>query len=574
MVEKVQNLSKRWLRDAWSAIPRAEPHAEPHAERHEMSASSAGDDDEHARFLPDDDDHDSAGGQGRGHRSFSTTFSHGAAVSSTLKRRVLLMSILFLFIVEFSLFVMEAPLQQIMEKFICHSKTMSKSAKRAPMDMGMGDMDGMEGIDPKCKQPDVQQTLAMARSWMMSVSMLVPLLVQIPYGIVADNYGRRIVLFLGLLGVTASTAWNMLILSDPERFSIWFLLLGYIATLIGGGTSVINAMVWTLLTDVIPPEQRSTIFYQLHAMMFVMSIISRPISAYLMSVDPWFPMWIGIAALALGTASSLAIPETLHAVAVMKGTDDENENDDSDDEENAMYRAPFKTTRSTVHVSFGTLKARMAEIWHLIFHSKHLMFLVAALAACAPITIAFEMNILQYMTARFNWTWSKATYISTISKVTSVVNLVIIVPLISRFVSKRKDWSNPLLRDLKLSYVSLGFLLAGSLVIVLTSAAWLLITALVLVSLGYGFWPQQRVLLASTVEPAQLATLNTLIGTAETLSNLIGTPLLGWLLSKGIASGGFWMGLPFVFTTFCTIGAALLLYFTNYPRHFIRDEAL
>lgn len=309
-------------------------------------------------------------------------------------------------------------------------------------------------------------------------------------------------------------------------------------------------------------------------MMFVMSIISRPISAYLMSVDPWFPMWIGIAALALGTASSLAIPETLHAVAVMKGTDDENENDDSDDEENAMYRAPFKTTRSTVHVSFGTLKARMAEIWHLIFHSKHLMFLVAALAACAPITIAFEMNILQYMTARFNWTWSKATYISTISKVTSVVNLVIIVPLISRFVSKRKDWSNPLLRDLKLSYVSLGFLLAGSLVIVLTSAAWLLITALVLVSLGYGFWPQQRVLLASTVEPAQLATLNTLIGTAETLSNLIGTPLLGWLLSKGIASGGFWMGLPFVFTTFCTIGAALLLYFTNYPRHFIRDEAL
>ncbi|GAB0138226.1 hypothetical protein EsDP_00006465 [Epichloe bromicola] len=539
-----------------------------------MSASLAGDDDEHARFLPDDDDEDSAGGQGRGRRSFSTTFSNGAAVSSTLKRRVLLMSILFLFIVEFSLFVMEAPLQQIMENFICHGKTMSKSAKRAQMDMDMGDMDGMKGMDPRCKEPDVQQTLAMARSWMMSVSMLVPLLVQIPYGIVADNYGRRIVLFLGLLGVTASTAWNMLILSEPERFSIWFLLLGYIATLIGGGTSVITAMVWTLLTDVIPPEQRSTIFYQLHAMMFVMSIISRPISAYLMSVDPWFPMWIGIAALALGTASSLAIPETLHAVAVMKSTEPENENDDSDNEENGMYRPPFNTMRSTVQVSFGTLKARMAEIWHLIFHSKHLMFLVAALAACAPITIAFEMNILQYMTARFNWTWSKATYISTISKVTSVVNLVVIVPLISRFVSKRKGWSNPLLRDLKLSYVSLGFLLAGSLVIVLTSASWLLITALVLVSLGYGFWSQQRVLLASTVEPAQLATLNTLIGTAETLSNLIGTPLLGWLLSKGIALGGFWMGLPFVFTTFCTIGAAFLLYSTKYPRHFIRDEAL
>lgn len=463
MVEKMKNLFKRWLRDASSAIPRAEPHAEGH----EMSASLAGDDDEHARFLPNDDEDDSAGGQGRGHGSFSTTFSNGAGVSSTLKRRVLLMSILFLFIVEFSLFVMEAPLQQIMENFICHSKTMSKNAKREPMDvMGMGDMDGMEGMDPRCKEPDVQQTLAMARSWMMSVSMLVresslslllsactplltrvlaALLVQIPYGIVADNYGRRIVLFLGLLGVTASTAWNMLIctvldpvcfsknrqliipvVSDPERFSIWFLLLGYAATLIGGGTSVITAMVWTLLTDVIPPEQRSTIFYQLHAMMFVMSIISRPISAYLMGVDPWFPMWIGIAALALGTASSLFIPETLHAVAVMKGTERENENNESDDEENGMFRPPFNTMRSTVRVSFGTLKARMAEIWHLVFHSKHLMFLVAALAACAPITIAFEMNVLQYMTARFNWTWSKVC-LSQSSQIPCASELILVV---------------------------------------------------------------------------------------------------------------------------------------------------
>lgn len=156
---------------------------------------------------------------------------------------------------------------------------------------------------------------------------------------------------------------------------------------------------------------------------------------------------------------------------------------------------------------------------------------------------------------------------------TSVVNLIVILPLASWFVSKRKGWRNPLLRDVRFSYVSLGFLLAGNLVVGLASAAQLLITSLILVSLGYGFWPQQRVLLAATVEPAQLATLNTLLGTVETLSNLVGTPLLGWLLAKGIALGGFWMGLPFVLTTACTVGAAWLLYLTNYPRHFVKDEA-
>lgn len=39
--------------------------------------------------------------------------------------------------------------------------------------------------------------------------MIIALLVQIPFGIIADKYGRRIVIFLSLFGVLLKTLWTV-----------------------------------------------------------------------------------------------------------------------------------------------------------------------------------------------------------------------------------------------------------------------------------------------------------------------------------------------------------------------------
>ena len=77
------------------------------------------------------------------------------------QRYVILMCVQFLFIVEFSQFIMEPPLQAIMEDFVCHERY---------LDHAVG---ALQAQDPRCKEPDVQGTLAMTRSWMMWVGMLV-----------------------------------------------------------------------------------------------------------------------------------------------------------------------------------------------------------------------------------------------------------------------------------------------------------------------------------------------------------------------------------------------------------------
>jgi hypothetical protein len=81
--------------------------------------------------------------------------------SKPTQRYVILMCAQFLFMVEVSQFIMEPPLQEIMEDFICHARY---------ADHAMGKL---QVQDPRCKEPGVQGDLAMTRSWMAFVGMLV-----------------------------------------------------------------------------------------------------------------------------------------------------------------------------------------------------------------------------------------------------------------------------------------------------------------------------------------------------------------------------------------------------------------
>ncbi|KAH7166369.1 major facilitator superfamily domain-containing protein [Dactylonectria macrodidyma] len=492
---------------------------------------------EGARFLPMDIDDEGAAAAPN-------------EVPKSTQRYVILMCVQFLFIVEFSMFIMEPPLQQIMEDFVCHARY----------------SDHRTGVtqtpDERCKDADVQGTLAMARSWMMWVGMLVPLLVQIPYGIVADRYGRRPVLFLGLFGLVLGTAWYMIVLYHPDAFSIWHLLLGSIPTLIGGGGSVVTAMVWTILSDSIPAARRTSLFYQLHAMMLILSAAFRPVAAWLLSIDPWLPMWIGLAALVVSMFSTLLIPETLH---LHKLADEERRRMDRVNGHLADDGELLKAKQSVIQTAWSTTRKDFSRIWHFMANSKHIILLIVAYGLCYPINIAFEMNMLQYVTKRFNWDWSTATYFTTISKVTSVIVLLVLLPLLSIFITKRYQLEI-LTRDLYLSRGSILFITAGNMFTAVAAAPWMLVISLIVLSLGNGFQPQLRALLAGIVEPHTLATLNTTIATCETLIGLVTVPALGWLLSKGIDLGGVLMGLPFAMTSVFAVLASVAMFTFKLPR--------
>lgn len=85
--------------------------------------------------------------------------SPGDTPDQSFRRRVLVMCVVFIIIVEVSQYIMEPPLQKIMEDIICRNYHPDHMLRMPTIQ------------DERCKNPDVQKTLAMVRGWSASAEM-------------------------------------------------------------------------------------------------------------------------------------------------------------------------------------------------------------------------------------------------------------------------------------------------------------------------------------------------------------------------------------------------------------------
>jgi MFS family permease len=192
-------------------------------------------------------------------------------------------------------------------------------------------------------------------------------------------------------------------------FSIWAVISTSLAYFIGGGPPMATAMVWTILCDAIPAKERTSAFYRVSALGIILGAVLNPIAAWLMSMDPWLPMWIGIIFMALGTLSALLVPETLR---LRKEADDAHRRRGSATSEALLPNEESPSSQRKVppkayaqELLLGA-KKNTEHIWRFILASKSVMLLVAGCGFFFPIRMSFETFMLQYTTKRFDWSWS------------------------------------------------------------------------------------------------------------------------------------------------------------------------
>ncbi|KAI8673090.1 hypothetical protein NCS56_00774100 [Fusarium sp. Ph1] len=471
--------------------------------------------------------------------------------SKGFQRRVLLMCLVSLFIVEVSEFITDPPQQKIIEDIICR---------------GYYPDHVLQIKDQRCKDNHVQKTLAMVRGWHLAFGMAVPILPQFPFGIIADKYGRRPVLFLSLLGDLLQTAWVMMVLYFPDVFSIWAIIPGSLFFLIGGGGPMAGAMVWTIVADVVPTAERTGVFFRLFAASLLFNVMVNPISAWLLNYDPWLSMWIGLGFLIAGTLSVLLIPETLRfrQKADNRRRHGPGHEDDAEPEEHRHGVSLSK--HSVLKQAWFTVKNDMQHVRRFIFASKTVIMLILTVATYLPIRVAYNGILLQYMTKRFNWEWSTATYISTVGVLSTVICLLVVLPVASHLLNGTSRFrSRPVNRDLVLARISLVFVSFGGLLMAFSGGPWLFIISLIITSFGHGFNALCRAVLNAVVEPHTIATLNTTITLIEMIMGLVAAPATSWLFSRGMDLGGAWMGLPFLAITGLSAGVCVMMFTVRVP---------
>ncbi|KAM0345504.1 hypothetical protein ACHAPU_006431 [Fusarium lateritium] len=423
--------------------------------------------------------------------------------SKAFRRRALAMCMLALLMVEVSQFIMNPPTKKIIEDIVCRQHYPDHDIKVYWLE------------DHRCKDSPVQKTLAMVQGW--------------------------------------SQAFEMGVLLFPDTFSIWAILGDSIFLLIGGGGQMAVAMVYTIVADIVPVEERTDMFFRLVALVLIFNVVFNPISAWLLQYDPWLSMWIGFGFMVFGTLCILLIPETMH----LRRKDDKRHNEEH---ENEQIDGVDLSKHQVLKQAWFSIKNDMQHVWRFIFASKSIMILMFATAFFFPSRIVFSGILLQYMSKRFEWSWSKATYVSTIGIVATVVCYLVILPVTSNLLNKSLRYkSRPIPRDLLLSRIAIITVAFGSLLMGVAGTPWLFVISLITVSIGNSFVALSRALINALVEPHTIATLNTTISLIEVTMGLA-APGMSWLLARGFELGGSWMGLPFLVNSgFAAVTAFMLL---------------
>lgn len=116
---------------------------------------------------------------------------------------------------------------------------------------------GPSGVPEElCKNAVIQGQVAFLKGWLATIEAFVCLLVAVPWGYAADIYGRRRIVILIIASLWTRAAWQLVVCWADGGVDLRWIWAAAITDLFGGGSAVANAMVFTILADVVPETRR------------------------------------------------------------------------------------------------------------------------------------------------------------------------------------------------------------------------------------------------------------------------------------------------------------------------------
>jgi MFS family permease len=162
---------------------------------------------------------------------------------------VLALVCILLLLIDISGFLGLAPQTQIFEDIICQNYY--DSIDKQP-NQSYPPISG----DERCKIEPIQSELAMILGYKDTLDQLPGIFFGVAYGLLADSIGRRPVLLFGMLGLALSGMWIRIVCLFPQTIPIKMVYLSSPILIFGGGAQVASSMLYVMLADSYPEEER------------------------------------------------------------------------------------------------------------------------------------------------------------------------------------------------------------------------------------------------------------------------------------------------------------------------------
>ncbi|KAG9190423.1 hypothetical protein G6011_08511 [Alternaria panax] len=452
--------------------------------------------------------------------------AYHALPKATKKPWVLLVVLIFIMIafIDVGSYLAEAPLTRLYEANLC-----LKHYRQLGPSVIAGDGSIAEQL---CKVDVVQQRLASIFGWQEMFSALPGILLAVPFGTWADKVGRKWIFIASLVGIELGFVWALLICyfkSLPLQLT-W---LSSAFTVIGGGPIVAMAIGLTMISDIAPPEQRTTIFLYLTACILVAEMLAPIMAARLMESGNWLPLLLSLAIQIAGVIVALFIPETLHLRDLPEPKDTDSQ----------VLELQPTTGEFSVRAQLHNFQAAV----HFLKSDWTLAMVVFTFLANRLGRQCISL-LVRYASKRYSWEIKKAAYLLSFRAATNLVAVTVLIPL-ANFLLLRKlrfpaHWADLWIARGSIVLTTIAFFVMG-----IAAHPSLLIVGLLLYNMGTGYNAAMRSVSIHVVggqSSPDIGKLMSTIAMAESIGAMIAGPLLNELFQLGIGFGGVWLGLPFL----------------------------
>ncbi|KAE9374833.1 MFS general substrate transporter [Stipitochalara longipes BDJ] len=449
--------------------------------------------------------------------------------------RVAAIVIVAVFFIEVASYMTKAPLMRLLEDVICRSYY--ESTEPPTIDLSIPIPEG------DCKSPWIQSKLAMLRGWDTVISCIPGLLLSVPYGVLADKRGRKFVLILALGGVLLGLLWALIVIWFSDVLDIRWYLFSNVFLIIGGGSPVLRAMFFAILSDVTPEDRRTRVFSLAYAASLISTLVAIPLSWSLMKINVWIPMFVIVGLFNLGLLLCLFLPETLERSKIPAPST-----------ESGHFPEHHQSIQSRITQVFENIRDSLSIFESYLIFGLSFTFLLQTLHG-------YSVDILfQLASERFHWTLAEASFLFPISSVTTCIGLVVALPAVYHVLSTRYEMST-MAKDLLVARGSLIIYIIGALAVALGAIPSFFVIGTMIYACGAGFSAAIRSLVTSLVHPDEVSRLYTVLAVIETVGQIAYGVLLPLALGWGLHLGGLWKGIPFLICAalFAVIGLPIWL---------------
>ncbi|KAK7941488.1 MFS general substrate transporter [Apiospora aurea] len=438
-----------------------------------------------------------------------------------------------------TIFMLSLPLTRVYESITCYQWYAVEQPGVYP--------DPHSVPEDMCKIGPVQEKLAMMRG-LEFFFMAAPGSLNSPKHRTANQWGRRPVLRLCVLGLVAAVTEVLLVCQLWRFVPLQFVWVGWLLTFVGGGAAVLNSTVFAMLAEMVEEKDRATVFLQLNIAILTAQLISTPTTAALMArFGATVPIVFGFSVGILSSILALLVPETRSSRPICKpgevlGVD------------TSPSEPPPETDKSgALSVIFQTL-SRVGSL----FRSPALLALLGTLFI-DTFTSTTSVFVVQYISAKFALTIAAAGSLITIKAIVAIVFFLVLVPAAKSSLQGRW-YLSPKTSDLWLARAMIACSPVGLVLMALSPNLVIMAAGMVLVALSGGSTSPVRSVATGLVEPSQLSLLYGVINVTQGVATLVAAPLLSELFGVGLRWGAGWVALPFAVAAALSLVSCLAIW--------------